>query len=273
MKNLYTIGETAKIMGISVQVLRKYSNMGLITPEYVDENTGYRYFSFNQFHFIDKIIYFRKLGIPLSEIKKAISLKNSDNLVHILKEQKKYLQAVIRQTQASADNLDWYINYFEYPNKYKHLRAPYIVHLPHRYALGMNYLNGESVAQIETRLAELRHSREGRKFHYMRQYGYIIDFSELIQGSFQALNHFMFVRDIPPNINEEIKKYIHHFPEGEYLCFFDTKRLTSQFLSSLSGLSGQKEPLAIASEYENNLSEYSIGLFEIEILINKSEKA
>ena len=31
-KHLYSIGETARMMGISVQQLRNYSNAGLLTP-------------------------------------------------------------------------------------------------------------------------------------------------------------------------------------------------------------------------------------------------
>ena len=47
-KKLYTIGKVAKLMGMQSQLLRHYCDIGLITPEYVDPQTGYRYFSFEQ---------------------------------------------------------------------------------------------------------------------------------------------------------------------------------------------------------------------------------
>ena len=112
MKNLYTIGETAEIMGLSVQTLRNYSNMGLLTPEYIDEKTGYRYYSFYQLHFIDKILYFRELGVPLSEIKKVIEVDSSEKIVELLKKQRNQLKALIKKSQTSSDSLDWYIHYF-----------------------------------------------------------------------------------------------------------------------------------------------------------------
>lgn len=55
MKELYSIGEVAGIMGISVQTLRNYANSELLKPQYIDEKTGYRYYSFKQFHMIDRI--------------------------------------------------------------------------------------------------------------------------------------------------------------------------------------------------------------------------
>ena len=55
MKELYSIGEVSEIMGVSVQTLRYYSNINLILPKYVNPSTGYRYYSVDQFHFIDRI--------------------------------------------------------------------------------------------------------------------------------------------------------------------------------------------------------------------------
>ena len=40
MSRKYTIGEMAAIMGISVQTLRLYSDMGLIAPCYINPETG-----------------------------------------------------------------------------------------------------------------------------------------------------------------------------------------------------------------------------------------
>lgn len=64
MKRLYSIGETAKLMGISVQTLRNYSNLSILRPYYINEQTGYRYFTFEQFHYIDRIRYLRTLECP-----------------------------------------------------------------------------------------------------------------------------------------------------------------------------------------------------------------
>ena len=44
-KDLYQIGEVARLFHLSISLLRHYDKTGLVTPEYTDPNTGYRYYS------------------------------------------------------------------------------------------------------------------------------------------------------------------------------------------------------------------------------------
>ena len=39
---LFKIGEMSRIFHVSVSSLRHYENIGLLRPEYTDEQTGYR---------------------------------------------------------------------------------------------------------------------------------------------------------------------------------------------------------------------------------------
>lgn len=83
-KHLYSIGETARMMGISVQMLRNYSNAGLLKPDVIDEVSGYRYYSFQQFHYIDRIRYLRSLGMPLSDIQEILTEGTVDTMQKLL---------------------------------------------------------------------------------------------------------------------------------------------------------------------------------------------
>ena len=73
---LYSIGEVASLFHLSVSSLRHYEALGLITPEYVAPDTGYRYFSPRQFEPLNTIRYLRAMDIPLTEI--ADFLQNRD---------------------------------------------------------------------------------------------------------------------------------------------------------------------------------------------------
>ena len=84
MKDLYSIGEVAKIMGVSIQTLRYYSSIDLLQPKYTNPATGYRYYSVNQLHFIDRIKYLQKLGLSLEEIKSVILNNDIKELVSLL---------------------------------------------------------------------------------------------------------------------------------------------------------------------------------------------
>mgnify|MGYP002711301282 CR=1 FL=1 len=55
MENLLSIGNVAKIFNISVSSLRHYENIGILVPEYVDTETGYRYYSERQLEVINTI--------------------------------------------------------------------------------------------------------------------------------------------------------------------------------------------------------------------------
>ena len=81
MKKNYTIGEVSKIMGISTQTLRYYSSIDLLKPAYVNPDTGYRYYSDDQFHFIDRIRYLQKLGMSLDEIKDILVHNDINSLI------------------------------------------------------------------------------------------------------------------------------------------------------------------------------------------------
>ena len=73
---LFQIGDVAKMFHISTGSLRHYEQAGLIQPEYIDPNTGYRYYSIRQFEVLNTIRYLRVLDMPLHQI--ADFLENRD---------------------------------------------------------------------------------------------------------------------------------------------------------------------------------------------------
>lgn len=75
-QELFQIGEVARMFHLSVGSLRHYEKIGLLEPEYVDPETGYRYYSIRQFECLNTIRYLRVLDMPLPRI--AVFLKNRD---------------------------------------------------------------------------------------------------------------------------------------------------------------------------------------------------
>ncbi|MFQ9801800.1 MAG: MerR family transcriptional regulator [Clostridia bacterium] len=60
-QNLFSIGDVAKLFHLSVSSLRHYEDVGLITPEYTDPDSGYRYYGARQFEVLNSIRYLRAL--------------------------------------------------------------------------------------------------------------------------------------------------------------------------------------------------------------------
>ncbi len=69
-KKHYTIGEVAKLSGVSVRALRHYESLDLIQPERRDN--GHREYSANDIARLHQVLVFRSMGLPLSQVKSSL---------------------------------------------------------------------------------------------------------------------------------------------------------------------------------------------------------
>lgn len=67
-KNLFSIGEVAKAVGITRKTILNYESKGLITPDKKDGSTGNRYYTIDTFTQIRTIRVFQDLGLSLNDI-------------------------------------------------------------------------------------------------------------------------------------------------------------------------------------------------------------
>ena len=72
MKDRYTIGEVAELLNMSPQSLRFYDKAGVVVPAYTNPKTGYRYYSYDQIHYIDRVKYLQRFGFTLEDIRDAL---------------------------------------------------------------------------------------------------------------------------------------------------------------------------------------------------------
>ena len=68
---LISIGQMAQTYHISTRTLRLYHEKGLLTPEYVDPLTGYRYYAPAQADRLEVILQMRAMGLSLTQISAA----------------------------------------------------------------------------------------------------------------------------------------------------------------------------------------------------------
>ena len=102
LPQLFSIGEMAKIFHLSVSSLRHYEALGLVTPEYVDPSTNYRYYSVRQFEPLNTIRYLRAMDMPLTEI--ADFLQNRD--VETIEEKLRAQKAAVVQKQKEFKRIE-----------------------------------------------------------------------------------------------------------------------------------------------------------------------
>ena len=83
MEEYFSIGEMAKLNNTSVETLRHYDRFDILKPDYINEKTGYRYYSMKSFVKMDLIKKCKELGLSLDEIKEMI--ENYDSIDSVLK--------------------------------------------------------------------------------------------------------------------------------------------------------------------------------------------
>lgn len=70
--NLLSIGDIAKFTGAGIRALHYYERIKILEPSYIDPDTAYRYYSFDQIYFIEVIMLCLELAIPLKELSRFI---------------------------------------------------------------------------------------------------------------------------------------------------------------------------------------------------------
>ena len=91
---MYTVKEVAKLSGISVRALHHYHDIGLLVPAHVGENR-YRYYGEPELLRLQQILFYRELGVPLSEIAQYLDDPDFDYVSAL----KNHRQALEHQAQ------------------------------------------------------------------------------------------------------------------------------------------------------------------------------
>lgn len=87
------IGEFAKICDTKISVLRHYDKEGLLSPDYIDRFTGYRYYKKEQIADFKRISALKKAGFSLAEIKEIFAVgKNDNDILNLFESKEKQLK-------------------------------------------------------------------------------------------------------------------------------------------------------------------------------------
>jgi DNA-binding transcriptional MerR regulator len=269
MKELYSIGEVSKIMGISVQALRYYSSINMLNPKYINPSTGYRYYSADQLHFIDRIKYLQKFGLSLEEIQEIIDNNDIQLLLSILEKRKSQCYDEINKLKETINGIEWYKNYFTYTSKSNSDDVTYTKYFKKRHMVATRIIENEPKEDFHIRLNTIKNSTKLKNLNYMRQFSYILNYESILKSTLNPTHLGMFIKESPTSENSNVLE----IPEGNYLCFKSRILIEGwnpyaikMFFNDLK----EKPTLVLANEFENDLYEYSKCIYEIQILIPPS---
>lgn len=113
----YTVNKLAKLSGVSARILHFYDEIGLLKPAYYGEN-NYRYYEEEQLLMLQQILFYRELGMPLSEIQVIISSDNFDK-IEALQSHKKILEQGLDRSQQMIKTINKTISHLRGKEKMK----------------------------------------------------------------------------------------------------------------------------------------------------------
>ena len=113
----YTVKKVAAMSGVSVRTLHFYDEVGLLKPAYVGAN-GYRHYEEAQLLMLQQILFYRKLGFELKQIKRVLSRPDFDKIA-ALESHRKVLQRNFADTRRLIQTIDDTIDHLKGKKKMK----------------------------------------------------------------------------------------------------------------------------------------------------------
>lgn len=232
--SLFKIGEMAELNHVSTQTLRLYAKNKLLEPEYMDPETGYRYYTLEQCAKLDLIRALKSCRLSLERIKEIFDLSSQELLLQALEEQTGVLTKEIYNLSVSRNNLLRVQKNLQVLNSLPPFGQVFFEYVPERkidvqqtgfdfFALG--YEGYENM---------LRHMQNYLHEHqlppsYFINVGTIMEKEHFINGTYTSHSAFVFVDDLYP-ATESIRT----LPQNTYLSLAsDNPALESEYAGKL----------------------------------------
>ncbi|WBW97131.1 MerR family transcriptional regulator [Oceanirhabdus sp. W0125-5] len=233
MKKYFSIGETAKINNVSIQALRLYDKMGLLKPAYVDQETNYRYYTIEQFMYIDLIRYSKYIGAPLKELSHVFNSKDIRKLMAFMKNQQKIVEKEITRLKNVSRAIGHLEDKIKYGIESKKTNEVFLKEIEKRFIIDIKLDIKDKESDIEIKIRKKDKLVEENELIFEGETGYFINSHLFLnKGKFEyesvystllgegIENKNLDIRDIPKGkflcityLNDEREKAVHKLRE------------------------------------------------------------
>ena len=94
----YKIGDVAKILGISPDLLRYYEKKGVVKPV-KDKNNDYRYYEPWDINFLIDCLWYKNFGFGIDQVAKMVSRASYDDILTTMEEKEQEIEASLRRQE------------------------------------------------------------------------------------------------------------------------------------------------------------------------------
>src|SRR5262249_27003370 len=113
---MFKIGEFSKIAQVSGRLLRFYDEIGLFKPQYIELETGYRYYSAGQLPRLNRILALKELGLSLEQIQRLLQANiGPEDIRQMYLERKAQLEQSLREELARLQQVQLRLQQMERP--------------------------------------------------------------------------------------------------------------------------------------------------------------
>jgi DNA-binding transcriptional MerR regulator len=105
MKQALTVGDFSRVTHLSVKTLRHYHQVGLLDPDQVDPDTGYRYYTPEQIPTAQVIRRLRDLDMPITDVKAVLAASSAAARNGLIATHLDRLESELARTRSAVDSL------------------------------------------------------------------------------------------------------------------------------------------------------------------------
>lgn len=218
MKNsLLKIGEMAELNHVSTQTLRLYAKNKLLEPEYLDPETGYRYYTLEQCAKLDLIRALKSCRLSLEQIQEIFSLSSKELLLQVLEEQTGVLSDEIYHLSVSRNNLSRVQKNLQILNTLPPFGQVFFEYAPERKidvqktAFDFFALGQEGYEKMLRHMQNYLYENQLPPSYFINV-GTLMEKECFIKGTYSSHSAFIFVDDLYPEKNS-----IRTLPQNTYL--------------------------------------------------------
>lgn len=255
-KNYLSIGVLSKLTGVHIKSLRYYEKIGVLKPVYVNPESNYRYYSYQQIAVVMAIRLCVVLDIPLKDFHHYMD-DESINYENLLQDGKSLIEEKLQGMQKALENLDLAIAETQLTEQQKPGEL-YVRHLYEKNVLtskleaDYNLLDSSSIIALFEKAEKM-----GMETGY--EIGY---FSEYLDGKHQ---NYIFL-EVEADASEHPDMV--HFPAGEYVCLMgrnlSLKDLPEKFSTIIQSKSTAR---IIETELFTKTAQDELTMIELRMLI------
>lgn len=212
-----SISDMARIHGVTRQTLIYYDKIGLFKPKKVDEDNGYRYYSWEQVPELREICFLKNAGVPLKETVEHFKNRTAETEIELLRHQKHVLEKEIGRLNRIREAISMRIETYRLATEAERMEShePFLHMMPDRKVIWKPYIKPISRENLHRTLMELWTTMDTKKSP-TGSFGTLIKKDYALSGNFlEGAGSCFFL----PIWDRMVKEAI-ILPGGMYACLF-----------------------------------------------------